>query len=115
MNNLETLVTEYQTQGNAMAESKLVADQLEEGAKPYLASLINDLSKTWEGVSEAKLDRLARGSKEYRDYIDRMCIAKSEYLKAKVRFDALSMLFEARRTEASTQRAMLAKGIFEGR
>lgn len=110
MNNLEATVMEYQEAGKTWVESKLTCDQLEEDLKSFLASLINELDDG--DSSEAKLDRQARGSKQYRDYITSMCSARADMLKKKVRFDALGMLFEARRSEMATEREKLAKGIF---
>lgn len=77
--------------------------QLEEDKKSYLASLMNDLD-TGE-LSEAKLDRLARGSKPYRDYIKNLCLAKGEELRAKVRYENARDFFEAGRSLEATQRA----------
>lgn len=76
--------------------------QLDEGKKSYLASLINDLD---DGkMSEKKLERLALGCKEYREYIKNMCIAKGEELRARVRYDNARDFFEAKRSKESTER-----------
>tara|TARA_Y100000034_G_C6856633_1_gene389378 strand:- start:229 stop:519 length:291 start_codon:yes stop_codon:yes gene_type:complete len=95
-------------------EAKLNSDQLEEDQKPFLASLQNALDDG--SLSEAKLDRLARGSKEYRDYVRSMVLARAETLRKKVRYEALGNYYEAKRSEASLERSKIEKGIFhEGR
>src|SRR6266436_89451 len=98
LTNLEQTVIEYQAAGCEWIEAKLKSDQLEEGQKSFLAAIMNCLNPD---NSEAKLDRLARGSKGYQDYIVGMCAARADMLRKKVRFDALGMLFEARRSEWS--------------
>jgi hypothetical protein len=111
--NLEQTVIEYQQAGQEWIEAKLKADQLEEDSKNFLASLMNDFERSsTEKFSEAKLDRWARGTKEYRNYIAGMCAARAEMLRKKVRFDALGMLFESRRSELSYEKEQIAKGIF---
>jgi hypothetical protein len=110
---LEAVVTEWKAAGDAWIEAKLKADTLEEDAKSFLASIINELEeKESEKISEAKLERLARGSKEYRQYIFGMCVARADALKKKVRFDALEKLFDARRSEKAFQRETVKQGIY---
>lgn len=111
MNSLEKTVIEYQQAGKAWVDSKLISDQLEEDQKSFLASLVNELDD--DKTSETKLERKARGSKQYRDYVTNMCLARAEMLKKKVRFDALGMLFESRRSELAFEREGIKKGIFE--
>ena len=110
LTDLEKFVVEYEKAGREWVEAKLAADQLENDQKSYLAALINELDDG--GVSETKLDRQARGSKPYRDFVSGMCIARAEALRKRVRFDALGMLFEAARSNRAFERETLRKGIF---
>lgn len=111
MNSLEKTVIEYQQAGKAWVDSKLICDQLEEDQKSFLASLINELDD--DKASETKLERKARGSKQYRDYVANMCLARAEMLRKKVRFDAVGMLFDARRSEKAFEREAVKKGVFD--
>jgi hypothetical protein len=110
MKSLEQTVIEFQAAGKDWIDAKLRADQLEEDQKSYLASLINEIDDN--ETSETKLERKARGSKQYRDYITAMCLARAEMLKKKVRFDALGMLFSARQSDRAYERETIKKGIF---
>ena len=76
--------------------------QLEKDEKPYLASLMNDLKGD---MSEAARERLAKGSKEFRDYVSRLCIAKGEELRAKVKYENAVAWYEAGRSLEATERA----------
>jgi hypothetical protein len=116
MNNLEATVIEFQRAGDAWIEAKLKCDLLEEDQKAFLASLINELEQSLSDdtrFSETMLDRKCRGSKQYRQYITGMCMARADMLKKKVRFDALGMLFEARRSEKAFEREAVKKGVFD--
>jgi hypothetical protein len=108
--NLEKLVKDFQSAGQDWVKAKLVADQLEEDKKSYFFALKNALDNG--ELSEAKLDRLAGGSKEYREYIQRMCLARADMLSKKVRYDAFDKLFDAARSEKAYERAIVEKGIF---
>lgn len=114
MNDLEKAVVEYQKAGNDWVDAKLASDQLDEDQKSFLAALINELAKSYDGrkVTEKNLERLALGSTQYRDYVVQVCRARAEMLRKKVRFDALGMLFESRRSQLSYEKEKLAKGIF---
>jgi hypothetical protein len=102
VSNLERFVVEYERAGIEWCEAKLKADLLDEDAKPFLDSLKNALD---DGeTSEAKLSRLAQGSREYRDFIRGMVLAKADMLKKRVRYDGLQMLFEARRSNLSFEK-----------
>ena len=106
---LEKLVVEIESAGREWVEAKLLSDQLEEDAKPFLASIINEADRG--DSSEAKLDRQARGSKQYRDFIREMCSARAETLRKKVRYEGLQALFEAKRSEGALERVKIDKGI----
>ena len=110
---LEHWVKEYAKAGQDWVKAKLKSDQLDEDAKSYLASLMNGIeAKTSEKISEAKLDRMARGTPEYRKYIIGMCEARAAMLSARVKFDALDKWFEAKRSNLSFEKEVVKKGIF---
>ena len=99
---LEQRIVKAERHGEAWAELHAKWLQLDEDKKSFLAALINDLDDG--SMSEAKLERLARGSKAYRDYIAGLAIAKGEELRAKVRYENARDLFEAARSAESTER-----------
>lgn len=113
LSDLERSVTDIKAAGDAWIEAKLRADQLEEDCKNFLAELMNELEhKADDKISESKLERLARGSKAYRDYVAGMCAARAEASKKRIRYDALQSLFEAKRSDQSLEREKISKGIF---
>lgn len=94
--------------GEKWADLHAIVMQLEEDKKNYLAALINDLEAGHANtVSETKLERLARGSKQYRDYIRNMCLAKGEELRARVKYENARDFFEAGRSQESTAREQM--------
>lgn len=111
---LERLVVEIQEAGQEWIEAKLRSDQLDDGEKNYLAALMNGLEEAMKGVkiSEAKLERLARGSAEFGQYVIGKCAAIAESSRKRVRYEALQNLWEARRSELAFERAKIEKGIF---
>lgn len=110
---LEKLVVQIHGAGQAWIDSKLAADQLDRDEKNFLAMLMNALEdNAKEKLAESKLERLARGSKDYRDYVTRMCIAKAEAQRKQVRYENLQALWETKRSELTFERAKIEKGIF---
>lgn len=89
--------------GEKWADLHAIALQLAEDKNNYLSALMNDL-EAQEEMSEKKLERIARGSKEFREYIKNMCIAKGEELRAKVKYENARDYFEAGRSQESTER-----------
>ena len=98
----DRLIEQMHDAGQKWVEADFKARQLEEDQKPFLASIINELDDG--DTSETKLERKARGSRPYRDYVIGMCAAKAEALRMRVKYDCMVSLFEARRTEAANQR-----------
>jgi hypothetical protein len=96
------LAEEY---GQKWAELHETYRQLEELKKSVLADLQNALNDG--DMSEAKLERLARSSKEWKEFIRNMCTAEAVMLKAKVRYDAGVAWYEACRTAESTNRVRM--------
>jgi hypothetical protein len=102
---LERLILFAQEEGQKWASLYEIALQLEEDRKNYLAALMNDLEgQHGNTMTEAKLERLARGSKQFREYVKNMCIARGEELRAKVRYTNSLNLFEAGRSKETTER-----------
>lgn len=82
--------------------------QLDEDKKNYLASLMNDIDAgTDKDFSEAKLERLARGSKQFRDYIKNLSIAKGEELRSRVKYENARAYYEAGRTAEASERVKM--------
>ena len=79
--------------------------QLDEDKKSFLAALMNGLDDG--AMSESKLERLARATKEYRDYVATLALAKGEEIRAKVRYENSRDLFEAARSQEATERAKI--------
>lgn len=102
---LEQRIVKAEKYGETWAEIHAKYLQLEEDKKSFLSALMNDLDDG--SMSEAKLERLARGSKAYRDYVATLALAKGEELRAKVRYDNARDLFEAARSAESTEREKL--------
>ncbi len=76
--------------------------QLDSDKPNYLAALMNDMD---DGeMSDKKLERLARGSKQFREYVKNLSIAKGEELRARVRYENARDYFEAGRSQESTER-----------
>ena len=112
--NLERLVVEIQEAGQAWIESKLKSDQLDAGEKNYLAALMNGIDDATKGtkISEAKLERLARGSPEFGNYVIGKVMAIAETGRKKVRYESLQNLWEAKRSELSFERVKIERGIY---
>ena len=107
---LEQRIIKAERHGETWAELHAKWLQLDEDKKSFLAALINDLDNG--DTSEAKLERLARASKEYRDYIANLAIAKGEELRAKVRYENANALFSAAQSDQSLERVKIEKGIY---
>ena len=105
----ERLVKQINDAGMEWVEAKLKADQLEADQKPFLSAIKNSIDDG--DTSEAKLDRLALGSKEYRAYAASVCTAQAEMLRKKVRYESFQSLFEAKRSQGALERAKIEKGI----
>lgn len=58
-----------------------------------------------EGLTEAKIRRLAETDPEYIEYVQKLAEAKSEFEKLKMRYDSYKNLFDARRSMLSYQKA----------
>ena len=105
---LELRVIENEKRGQEWVETHSVWLQLDESKKNFLASLINDMERQSEGkLSESKLERLARGSKDYINFITGLCVARTEELRAKVKYDNALDLFRAIQSAQAFEREKL--------
>lgn len=96
---------EFVRTGTAMAEAKLTFRQLDDATKSLLAQLTLE-AKGVDGVnSVAEATQIALAASTYRDHLHAVSIAESNYLKAKVRYEAVQALFQAQRTMEATHRA----------
>jgi hypothetical protein len=102
---LERRIIAAEKLGESWAELHAVWLQLDDAKKNVLAGLMNDLDDGEK--SEAKLERLARGAKEYKDYCTNLALAKGAELRAKVKYECAKDWFEAGRSAESTERAKL--------
>lgn len=99
---LSDLVIQLEKAGHDVVDAELKASQLKEDQRPFLAALMNQLSDTKSG--EAKLDRLARGSNQFRDFNNGMNLAKAEAAHKRVRYENLARFYEAKRSELAMER-----------
>jgi hypothetical protein len=103
------LVEDIEAAENEWISAREKSDLLSEDQRSFLDSLKNDLDNGT--LSDAKLTRLAQGSKDYRDYVVGMVLAKSATLRKKARQNKLEREFEARRSIGAYERARLEKGL----
>ena len=89
------------TAGEEWADSEAAAELLEESKKTILAQIANDS----KAGSVAAKEMAALGSAEYKLHVTKMVSARKEANRAKVRYDAVRVLAEMRRTQESTRRA----------
>ena len=102
---LEKRVVAAEKYGREWADLHAIWLQLDESKKSVLAGLQNDLDDG--DTSEAKLERLARATKEYREYVNNLALAKGAELRAKVRYDNARDLFSAAQSDQATEREKL--------
>ena len=79
--------------------------QLDEAKKSVLSDIVKDLDDGEQ--SEVKLERLARASKQYREYINNLSLAKGAELRARVKYDCAMQWVDAGRTAEATARAKM--------
>lgn len=103
------LVEEIEMAEVAWIDAREKSDLLSEDQRSFLDSLKNDLDDGT--LSDAKLTRLAQGSKDYRQYVVGMVLAKSATLRAKAKQNKLEREFEARRSIGAYERAKMERGI----
>jgi len=102
---LERRIIRAETLGQDWVNQLATYRQLEEGKKSVLADLQNSLDDG--DTSEAKLERQARGSKEWKEFIRNLCTAEAAMLRAKVKYDCSVAFYEAARTAEASKRVEL--------
>lgn len=102
---LERRIMKAEELGQKWAELYEVWHQLDETKKSVLADIQKDLDDG--DSSEAKLERLARADKTYREHINNLAVAKGQELRAKVRYETAIAWYEAARTKESTERVKM--------
>ena len=89
--------------GDDWADKNAAADLLEETKNSVRAELANRS----EATSQAAKDAMALADPAYRLHITNMVTARREANRARVKYDAMKMLAELRRSQESTRRAEL--------
>ena len=113
LDKLQTRIVKNEQLGQAWVAAHAQWMQLDESKKNFLAGLMNDIDRNTktEKLSEIKIERLARGSKTYEDFITGMCVAKAEELHAKVRYDNACEMFRAMQSAQAYEREKLRLNI----
>jgi hypothetical protein len=97
---------EWVKSGDDWADKLGAAELLEHSLKSLRAQITVNAKHT-EGCSMAEAEQIALSCSDYRDACQGAVEARREANRARVRYDATKALFEARRTEAATERATL--------
>lgn len=88
------------TAGEEWADKDAAADMLSETKKTVLAEIMNALQG-----SAAERERIALADPIFGLHLKNMVAARKEANRARVRYDAVRVLAEMRRTQESTRRA----------
>ncbi len=116
---LEQFALRIQEIADAFVEASERAVLLADQEKNFMSSLMITLEKKefhGQKVSEAKLERLVRGSDEFQEYVHARIMAESAALRLQVKRDDLNRVWESKRSINSNERAKINSGIFaEGR
>lgn len=88
--------------GEEWADKQAAADLLEETRKTILAEIMN---AEGQGLSMVARESLALSSPTYKLHVTNMVAARKEANRARVRYDAVKVLSEMRRSQESTRRA----------
>jgi hypothetical protein len=90
------------TSGEEWADCEAAASLLEETRRTVLAELMNSLDKS---MSMAAKESYALADPTYKLHVTNMVTARKEANRTKVRYDAVRVLAEMRRSQESTRRA----------
>lgn len=109
---LEVLADRIEAAGKLWVEYKQVAARMEELKKTLKAQLSNRIEADYEAKkekapSEAKLDRLARGSDEYIAHVELMIENQQVAHIQFIEYEALKNLYEAKRSDMSFEKAKM--------
>lgn len=108
---LESLSYLIEEKGKEWNKFKQTAERLDELRKILLAEIQNkeELIAITGGApkapSETKLERLARGSAEFKAHAESVVVAKKEANDTFMEYEALKNLFDAKRSEMALERA----------
>jgi len=102
------LLAQLDEAGERKAEAEAVAYQLENETKSLLARLASEYATAHakEGLSEAKLDRLARADSRYADHIKGTAVAIENREKARNAYWRLRTLLDLDRAAIAHQNAL---------
>ncbi len=97
----ERIYQEIVSSGQDWADKNAAAELLEETKKSVLAELINGAS----GTSQSAKESMALADPAYRLHLTNMVTARKQANIARMKYDAVRVLAEMRRTQESTRRA----------
>jgi hypothetical protein len=98
--NPDRIYHEIVSAGDEWADKEAAADLYEETKKTTLAELMHG----YQG-SNAERERMALADPVYKLHVTKMNAARKEANRARVRYDAVRVLSEMRRSQESTRRA----------
>lgn len=108
---LDSLSYSIEKKGKEWNAAKQVAERADELRKILLADIQNRHEAgvmqydPKAKISETKLERIARGSDEFREHIETAVEAKKDANDKYMEYEALKNLFDAKRSEMALERA----------
>lgn len=99
----EKIYAEVLACGEDWADKKAAYEALADNSKSVLAEIKGRYLDAGETQGAAETRSLS--SPDYREHLVALSKARSEFLRAQVRYDSLRMLAEFRRSQESTRRA----------
>lgn len=112
---LEQQTIVIQEAGNEWIAAKEISEQLDADEDNLLAAMMTEIEKTeFQGkkVSDAKLERLARSTPMFREYVRGRIAAQMKTLQLKTRYDNLDKLWHSKQSDQALEREKIAKGIY---
>jgi len=107
--NPESVYRQHLETGQDWAE-KQAAYQLLDDVTKSIKSAEMMAAKQAESCAMNEAEAIALSSSAYRDHLQSVAEARTAALKAKVRFDSIKVLWEARRTLEASERAAMRAG-----
>ncbi len=105
---------EQETSAEEAAKALYEYSRLDEQKKSFLAKLELEIQKDIESSGmkpiNAEIERRARASDEYFEYIDGLASSKEKWFRAQSRYKNLIALGENRRTQEASTRTLINKG-----
>lgn len=92
---------QYRVAAEKWCDANAAAEILEEGKSAFLSQRMLATGET--AVSKAEM--IVKGSKEWADYIKKMCAARDRANRMKVQLEYVRMIFGEWQSEAATKRA----------